>query len=165
MTPDELLAHLDRLGIATRTVRHPPVFTVEEGRALWATIPGGHCKNLFLTDGRDARVLVSALEDTAVDVNRLHRRLGTRRLSFGKPDLLVATLGVAPGSVTPFALVHDLDRCVEVVLDARFAGHEVLNFHPLSNAMTTSIARADLGRFLEALGYRARTVDFAAPLP
>ena len=62
-TPDELFASLDRLGIAHPTVTHPPLFTVEQSQALRGTIPGGHTKNLFLKDKKDALFLVVALED------------------------------------------------------------------------------------------------------
>ena len=53
-TPDALFAFLDRLGIARTTVRHQPLFTVEESQALRGTIPGGHTKNLFLKDKKRA---------------------------------------------------------------------------------------------------------------
>ena len=33
-TPEDLLAYLDQLGIATTTVEHPPLHTVEDLRAL-----------------------------------------------------------------------------------------------------------------------------------
>ena len=51
-------------------------------------------------------------------------------------------LGVLPGSVTPFAAINDTAGAVSVVLDAAMMAHEVLNFHPLVNTMTTSIAAA-----------------------
>ena len=38
-TPDDLFACLDRLGIAHKTVSHPPLFTVEESQALRGKIP------------------------------------------------------------------------------------------------------------------------------
>ena len=44
-TPEGLLARLDALGIETRTVRHPPVFTVAESRELRGALPGGHSKD------------------------------------------------------------------------------------------------------------------------
>ena len=47
--PADLLAFLDRLGIAHASVAHPALFTVEQSRALRGSIPGGHTKNLFLT--------------------------------------------------------------------------------------------------------------------
>ena len=36
------------LGIQTTTVRHFPMFTVEDGEKLLVDVPGGHCKTLFL---------------------------------------------------------------------------------------------------------------------
>jgi Ala-tRNA(Pro) deacylase len=45
MTPTDLFAFLDRLGIVHTTVTHPALFTVEQSRALRGTIPGGHTKN------------------------------------------------------------------------------------------------------------------------
>ena len=153
-TPAELFGFLDRLGIAHRTVTHAPLFTVEQSRALRGTIPGGHTKNLFLKDKKDALYLVVALEDAAIDLKSLHRRLGASgRFSFGSADLLRAVLGVEPGAVTPFAAINDAARSVSVVLDAAMMARETLNYHPLDNTMTTSIARDGLVAFLEATGH------------
>jgi Ala-tRNA(Pro) deacylase len=48
-----------------------------------------------------------------------------------------------------------------VVLDAAMMQHETLNYHPLVNTMTTSIARADLVRFLEQTGHPPRIAAVA----
>ena len=48
--PADLFAFLERLGIATETFEHAPVFTVAESRSIKAAIRGGHSKNLFLKD-------------------------------------------------------------------------------------------------------------------
>jgi Ala-tRNA(Pro) deacylase len=156
-TPADLFAFLDRLGIAHRTVSHPPVFTVEEARTLRGQIAGGHTKNLFLRDKRGALFLVTALEDASIELKSLHRRLGASgRFSFGSADLLRETLGVEPGAVTPFGALNDAAGRVTVVLDAAMMEHDTLNYHPLVNTMTTSIGRADLQTFLSATGHAAR---------
>jgi Ala-tRNA(Pro) deacylase len=161
-TPAELFAFLDRLGISHRTVTHPPLFTVEQSRALRGTIPGGHTKNLFLKDKKDALFLVVAAEDAAIDLKGLHRLLGASgRFSFGAADLLREVLGVEPGAVTPFAALNDTGGRVAVVLDAAMMAHDTLNYHPLDNSMTTTIARDDLVRFLEATGHAPRIVAVA----
>jgi Ala-tRNA(Pro) deacylase len=156
--PADLFAALDRLGIAHTTVSHPPLFTVEESRALRGKIPGGHTKNLFLKAKTGALFLVVALEDARFDLKRLHLRLGTGRFSFGSAELLRASLGVEPGAVTPFAVINDDSGAVSVVLDAAMMRHAVLNFHPLDNTRTTSIARDDLIRFLDATGHPPRII-------
>jgi Ala-tRNA(Pro) deacylase len=157
MTPTDLFAFLDRLGIVHTTVTHPALFTVEQSRALRGTIPGGHTKNLFLKDKRGALFLVTALEDAVIELKSLHRRLeASGRFSFGSPELMRETLGIEPGAVTPFAVINDRDRRVSVVLDAALMRHDTINAHPLVNTMTTSIARTDLLRFLEATGHTPR---------
>ena len=165
-TPDDLFAFLDRLGIVHRTVSHPPLFTVEESQALRGKIPGGHTKNLFLKDKKDALFLVVALEDAVIELKSLHRVLGANgRFSFGSADLLRGTLGVDPGAVTPFAALNDTERRVVVVLDAAMMAQATLNYHPLRNTMTTSIGRDDLIKFLDATGHPPRIAAVAEPSP
>ena len=158
VSPDELFAYLDSLGIAHQTVSHPPVFTVEEARALRGQVAGGHTKNLFLRDKKGALFLVVALEDAAIELKSLHRLLGASgRFSFGSAELLRETLGVEPGAVTPFAAVNDIAGRVTVILDAAMMAHAALNFHPLVNSRTTTISRDGLVKFLDATGHPPRT--------
>lgn len=162
-SPDQLFAYLDRLGIAHKTVSHPAVFRVDEARQLRGTIAGAHTKNLFLRDKKAAAFLVVALEDAAIELKSLHRRLGAGgRFSFGSPDLLAERLGVEPGSVTPFAVINDALLRVTVVLDAAMMAHDTLNFHPLRNTATTTIARDGLLRFLAATGHSPRIEPVSA---
>jgi Ala-tRNA(Pro) deacylase len=155
-TPDDLFAFLDSLAITHKTVTHPPVFTVEEAQALRGAVPGAHSKNLFLKDKKDTVFLVVALEDARIDLKSLHHKLGAGRFSFGSADLMRELLGVEPGSVTPFGLINDKTARVTVILDAAMMAHETLNYHPLVNTMTTSIARDGLLKFLEATGHKPR---------
>ena len=160
LDPHQLLARLDALGIAHRTVEHPPVFTVEEAKALRGDLPGHHIKNLFLRNKKEEMWLVVALEDRAIDLKRLGEALGAGRLSFGSPDRLRRHLGVEPGSVTPFALVNDETHLVRLALDRGVAEGGPVNAHPLVNTMTTAIAPADLLRLFEATGHAPRWLDF-----
>jgi Ala-tRNA(Pro) deacylase len=156
-SPDELFAYLDSLGIAHKTITHPPVFTVEEGRELRGTIAGAHTKNLFLRDKKGAVFLVVALENAAIELKSLHRLLGASgRFSFGSAELMRELIGVEPGSVTPFAVINDKTHRVTVVLDAAMMELEVLNYHPLVNTGTTTISRDGLLKFLEATGHPPR---------
>ena len=102
-----LFEYLEKLEIETTTHSHEPLFTVEDSQNLRGDLPGLHSKNLFVKDKKDALWLVVAEENTQIRMNHLHKRLGSARLSFGKPELLIETLGVTPGSVTPFALIND----------------------------------------------------------
>jgi Ala-tRNA(Pro) deacylase len=158
----DLFARLEELGIATENHRHAPLFTVEESKRLRGDLPGGHCKSLFLKDKKGALWLVVTLEDRELDLKRLHKRIGSGRLSFARPELLWEVLGVRPGAVTPFGLINDAERRVRVVLDAAMLARKPLNYHPLENDATTAIAPEDLERFIAACGHEAVIVDLDA---
>ena len=160
-----LLALLDRLCVAHRTLRHPPVFRVEDGREIKAALPGGHTKNLFLKDAKDRLWLVSALDETRVDLKALPAVIGAAKLSFGSSALLERTLGVRAGSVTAFALINDPGHAVTLVLDAALLASDPVNFHPLTNTATTTISRSGFLAFLAAVGALPIIVDFSASPP
>jgi Ala-tRNA(Pro) deacylase len=161
-TPETLFAFLDAHGIAHRTLEHPPVFRVGEGREIKAALPGGHTKNLFLKDAKDQLWLISALGETEIDLKALPKTIGSARLSFGSAERLYEALGVTPGSVTAFALVNDRERRVRFVMDAALLASDPVNFHPLTNAATTAVSRDGFLAFLKALGVEPLVVDFTA---
>jgi Ala-tRNA(Pro) deacylase len=160
-TSEELMALLDALGVAYVATTHRPFFTVEDGRDFKASMPGGHSKNLFLKDKKGALYLVSALDESVIDLNALSKVLGAARFSFGSGALMQEKLGVTPGAVTAFALINDPAHYVRFVLDNGFFAHETIYFHPLRNDATIGVSPAGLMRFLEALGVAPLRVAFA----
>lgn len=160
LSPQELFARLDALGIAHATVEHAPVFTVEQAKAHRGSLPGHHIKNLFLRNKKEEMWLVVTLEDRAIDLKRLGEALGAGRLSFGSPDRLRRVLGVEPGSVTPLALVNDTAGAVTVVLDRGLEADGPINAHPLTNGMTTALSLAGLLALFAATGHSPRWLDF-----
>lgn len=155
-TPDMLFAALDALGIAHPTVSHAPLFTVEQSQALRGLIPGAHTKNLFLRDRKEAMFLVTTPEDAVVDLKSLPGRIGAGRLSFGSAQRLMSYLGIEPGSVSPLAAINDTGHAVSVILDAALMRHDLINAHPLTNTMTTTLKRDDLVAFLASVGHPPR---------
>jgi Ala-tRNA(Pro) deacylase len=158
ITPEQLFERFDELGIAHRTYSHSPVFTVTEAAALRGSLSGGHCKSLFLKDKKGGFWLAVMLEERRIDLQRLAARLGAPRFSFGGAADLRRLLGVRPGSVTPFALINDVERLVTPVLDAAMLDCDPLNYHPLENDRTTAISPADLLRFIAVSGHSPRIV-------
>ena len=156
---EHMLAHLDELGIEQRTVLHPPVFTVEQAQEHTSHLAGGHCKNLFLKDRKGRLWLVTCLDEQQVDINRLAKLLGAARLSFAYALLLDEVLGVAPGSVTPLAIVNDSASRVTAVLDTKLLAHAQVNCHPLENDAPPALASADLLRFVRATGHEPVLLD------
>jgi Ala-tRNA(Pro) deacylase len=156
------LARLAAAGIAARTLRHPPVFTVEEARALRGELPGLHVKNLFLSpvksEGPD--LLVTVEETRALRINPLLRALGAPRMTMATPERLWQRLGVRPGSVTPLGLIHAPPGSVRVLFDRAILEAEgPVWMHPCDNSASTALSAPELLGFLSALGHRVE------PLP
>lgn len=161
-TRADLMALFDALGVETRTWEHPAVYRVGEGEEVKAAIPGAHTKNLFLKDAKGVLWLISASDQTVIDLKRLHTVIGSARLSFGSAELMALTLGVSPGSVTAFAMINGAGRGVRLVLDRVLAEAPIVNFHPLVNTATTGIDQPGLRKFLAVVGVTPLIVDFAA---
>ena len=161
-TRPDLIAFFDAHAIDHTTIDHPAVFRVGEGEDIKQGIPGAHTKNLFLKDAKGRLWLISAKDDTQIDLKRLHTVIGSARLSFGSAELMEQALGVTPGSVTAFAMINGVGRDVTFVLDHRLAAADRVNFHPLVNTATTGVSQAGFAKFFQALGITPLVVDFAA---
>ncbi len=162
-TPEALLARLDSLGIATRTVRHPAVYTVEQARQHRLDMVGGFSKNLFVRNKKGRMWLLVLEEGRQVDLKTLARRVGAGRFSFASRERLQRYLGLEPGSVTPFGVINDHEGAVTVVVDQGLLALAPLHFHPLTNTMTTAIAPRDLLRFLAETGHEPQRIDLDEP--
>ncbi|MCV0394551.1 MAG: prolyl-tRNA synthetase associated domain-containing protein [Rhizobiaceae bacterium] len=160
---EELFAFLDRLGISVATVNHPPLFTVEQSRALRGEIEGAHTKNLFLRDRKDRHFLLTVEEDATVDLKTIHTVIGASgRVSFGKAEALMELLGLTPGAVSLFGLINDRQGAVSFFIDERLMEAEIVNAHPLTNEATTSIKSRDIARFVEATGHALNILKLSA---
>jgi len=161
-TRADLMAFLDGLGIRTKTVDHPPLYTVEQSQALRGEIAGAHTKNLFVKDKKGRYFLLTVGEEAEVDLKTVHQLIGASgRVSFGRPEALMDLLGVQPGAVTALGVFNDVGGLVTLVLDASLMQNEIVNCHPLTNDATTTIASKDLVRFAEATGHAPLVLNLA----
>lgn len=157
--PTELLSVFEKMGIESALYYHPPVFTVEESQAVHDSVPGGDCKSLFLKDKKGQLWLIVMLGADSLDMNAASKAIGSARLSFGKADLLFETLGVKPGSVTPFSAINDTEGRVNIILQKSMMEHDTLNYHPMINTMSCTISSQDLIRFLTEHNHKPQIID------
>ena len=147
--PQEVYDALDALGIPYEKYEHPPVFTGEEAARHWGPIDAMQVKNLFLRNKKgDRQYLVILRIDKQADLRQLVRIIGDDRFSFGSPERLMATLGVTPGSVSPFGLLHEGSKDVRVIIDQDLRSAGRLIFHPNLNTASVTISLPDFERFL-----------------
>jgi Ala-tRNA(Pro) deacylase len=153
--PEEgpVIAALSALGIAFKRHEHPPVASAIAAEEHWSNIDAVHTKNLFLRNQKGTRHYLVILKHLKrADLRSVADQIGDGRLSFASPERLMAHLGVTPGSVSPFGLIHDATHDVRVCLDRDLKLAERIAFHPNINTATLVIAFADFERFLAAQG-------------
>jgi Ala-tRNA(Pro) deacylase len=160
MSPAELCALFDQLGIAYERHEHAPVFTCDEAVVAIPASDAVQTKNLFLRDKRGRRHLLLVTSCAkAVDVKRFADAADADHLSFGSPDRLMRHLGVEPGSVTVFGLVNDAAHAVELYVDRDVWDTARWRCHPLVNTETVVMDRAGIERFFEHTGHTPRILS------
>jgi Ala-tRNA(Pro) deacylase len=151
---------LDSLGIKYQKFEHAAVYTVEEADQFDFGIDGGRNKSLFLRNAKgDKHYLVMMNGDKRLDINKLQSLLGETRMSFASPERLLKYLKLTPGSVSPFGLINDEKKEVQVVVDNQLLTYQNLAFHPNINTQTIAISQEDFKKFLESTGNKVRYLD------
>ena len=150
--------YLQKIGIEYLTIDHEPVYTVAESTAH---LPDAYpVKNLLLKEEKGERyVFVIMKGDERLDTKRVAMELGTKKLQFAKPEVLMQKLGVTPGSASLFSLLHHGSDDVEVVIDARLAAQPEVGFHPSVNTRTIFIPGEAINTFLSGLNRAHRVLD------
>lgn len=165
MCPQKVFKRLDDLKIEYQNFEHEAVFSVGEAEYTKDMIGGSHTRNLFLRDKKKKTFLITALDDTPIDLKKLSDVLGVGRFSFGSPERLEEMLGVRPGSVTPFAIINDPEQKVQMVLDKDMMKAQWVNYHPLINTMSTKLRPDDLIRYIDSCGHRPIILDMKQVAP
>ncbi len=152
---------LDKLDISYVRHEHPPVYTVEEAEKHWENITGAHCKNLFLRNKKGNRHYLVVLDSSKrADLKALEKQLGEDRLSFASPERLMRYLGLEVGAVSPFGLINDTQKEVQVIIDHDLKEAESINFHPNVNTATVGLNFSDFEKFLSFCGQPVRFLRF-----
>jgi Ala-tRNA(Pro) deacylase len=148
---------LKSLDIQFEVHQHPPVYTVVEAEEHWENVKGTHCKNLFVRNKKGNRHYLVILDSSKrADLKELNRQLGEDRLSFASPERMNRYLGLEPGAVSPFGLINDSGKEVQVVVDKDLRTADWVSFHPNVNTATLTLSFKDFERYLEWCGNSLR---------
>lgn len=158
-SPQDLLKMFQDWGYKTSTIEHEPLYTVEQSSYLADELPGAHCKSLFLKNKKMQYYLVVMTKFCKLDINALSSVLGSGRLSFASEERLWEKLRLIPGSVTPFGLISNSAKDVQLILDQEMMDYDLLNYHPLTNTMTTTIEKKDFLDFIQKTNHKPITMQ------
>lgn len=150
---EKLYKVLKELGIEFEYYEHPAAPTIEEAMKHWKYVEATHCKNLFFRNHKgDKHYLVILEAAKQMNIHDIEKRLKQGKLSFASEKRMLKYLGLKPGSVSPFGLLHDEDDKVVVFLDENLQKAEKLSFHPNLNTASLVITYPNLVKFLNWTG-------------
>lgn len=156
----EVYELLDQLNIPYKRYTHKAVFTVDQANSLSIEIPGRHCKNIFISDRKKEYYFLVLIDDSKkVDFKSLSTQISYKGLHLASEDMLKSYLGLEPGSVTPFGLIHDKEKKVQLIIDKALVCDDVIGFHPNVNTATITVLYSDFKRFLEWCGNKRYYID------
>lgn len=139
---------------------HPAVFTCEDAEEHCKDIPGLACKNLVLKDKKSGRYFLLILPAAKrMDLKKFSQMVEQKNITFASADVLREKLGVEPGSVSPFGLINDTEKVMEVYVDSEVYNAPIVGFHPNRNTATLELSHEMFGKFLELLEQKKSVVE------
>lgn len=144
---------LQELHIPFEYYAHPAAPTVEIAAKYWKDIEAAHCKNLFFRNHKgNKHYLVIFHYRHVLNIHDLESRLKQGKLSFASEERMQRYLGLKPGSVSPFGLIHDHEKHVHLFIDEQLRSSERISFHPNDNTASLVILTSDFIRYLDYCG-------------
>ncbi len=139
---------------------HPAVYTCEEAEKYCGHIPGLASKNLLLKDQKGRRCFLIVLPaNKKADIKKISEIVGEKKLSFASAETVKAKLGLEPGAVSPFGLLNDKKKEIEVYIDKDIYEADKVSFHPNRNTATIELSNEMFRKFLELIDHKINIID------
>ena len=145
---------LQELGITFDVVEHPPVFTTEQADSYIEGMEGVRTKSMFLTNRKKTQYYLLIMDDKKrLDMDDFKVQVGANRIRMASADSLAEKMNLSAGTVSPFGLLNNAEKDIQVYFDKDILSEEIMTFHPNTNEKTIFIKIQDLFRFLDSIGF------------
>lgn len=157
---EAIYAWLNLKGFSYEMFEHDATPTVADALRIKGDLPRGHSKSLLLTEKDGSLTLVTLRGEIRADLKKLAKSVGAKRFSFAPEKRMIDVLKVRPGTLSPLALINDLDREIRrVVLDSPLLNEPLIWCHPLRNTASVGLSPEALTEFAKTHGPSPVTCD------
>ena len=151
---------LQELGITFDVVEHPPAFTTEQADSYIEDMEGVRTKTMFLTNKKKTQYYLLIMDDKKrLDMDNFKVQVGADRIRMASLDSLAEKMNLPAGTVSPFGLLNNEEKDIQVYFDKEIINEERMTFHPNTNEKTIFISTQDLFKFLQDLGYSYQVLE------
>ena len=85
--------------------------------------------------------------------------VGVNRIRMASSESLFEKMMLPAGVVSPFGLLNNTDKDIQVYFDKEIMSEKRMSFHPNTNEKTLFLDTKDILKFLEAIGYEAHIIE------
>ena len=150
---------LNELGITFHIVEHEPALTTEQADRFIEGIEGVRTKTMFLTNKKKRNFYLVIMDDTKrLDMDVFKEFVEEKQIKMASAETLNDKMMVPPGVVSPFGLLNNEDKDINVYFDQEIVTEERMSFHPNTNEKTIFINTQDLFTFLKEIGYEPHVI-------
>ena len=151
---------LNELGITFHIVEHEPALTTEQADHFIEGIEGVRTKTMFLTNKKKRNFYLVIMDDAKrLDMDVFKDIVEEKQIKMASAETLNDKMMLPPGVVSPFGLLNNRDKDIQVYFDQEIVSEERMCFHPNTNEKTIFIKTEDLFSFLKAIGYEPHVIE------
>ena len=156
----KVVDQLNELGIPFQIVEHEPVLTTEQADRFIEGIEGVRTKTMFLTNKKKRNFYLVIIDDAKrLDMDVFKEIVEENRIKMASAETLNDKMMLLPGTVSPFGLLNNRDKDIQVYFDQEIVSEERMCFHPNTNEKTIFVNTKDLFTFLKAIGYEPHVIE------
>lgn len=85
--------------------------------------------------------------------------VGEKRIKLASEDSLLKKMALRPGVVSPFGLLNNSEKDIQIYFDKEIVNENRMGFHPNTNEKTLFIRADDLFTFLKNIDYSVNIVE------
>ena len=156
----KVVDQLNELGIPFQIVEHEPVLTTEQADRFIEGIEGVRTKTMFLTNKKKSNFYLVIIDDAKrLDMDVFKEIVEENRIKMASAEMLNDKMMLLPGTVSPFGLLNNRDKDIQVYFDQEIVSEERMCFHPNTNEKTIFVNTEDLFSLLKAIGYEPHVIE------
>lgn len=156
----KVVDQLNELGIPFQIVEHEPVLTTEQADRFIEGIEGVRTKTMFLTNKKKRNFYLVIIDDAKrLDMDVFKEIVEENRIKMASAETLNDKMMLLPGTVSPFGLLNNRDKDIQVYFDQEIVSEERMCFHPNTNEKTIFVNTEDLFTFLKAIEYEPHVIE------
>lgn len=151
---------LKELNIQYQLVEHEPALTTEQADKFIEGIEGVRTKTMFLTNKKKKKFYLVIMDDAKrLDMNKFKNIVEEKQIKMASEDTLFEKMLLLPGVVSPFGLLNNKDKDIQIYFDKEIMNEDRMSFHPNTNEKTIFIRTDDLFKFIEAIGFLPNVIE------